>query len=94
MAYEPPRPCRSLVLRRSPKNHGLLTAHRSTPPQPISTMRCPPQRSFTLAVSMAVVLLGSWSLFQALRQESRALHLPREMARGWPRGLVDADSMG
>jgi len=31
------------------------------------TVRRLPQRSFTLAVSIAVVTLGSWSLFQALR---------------------------
>ena len=31
------------------------------------TVRRLPQRSFTLAVSIAVALLGSWSLFQALR---------------------------
>ncbi|MCX6096663.1 MAG: hypothetical protein NT125_08165 [Candidatus Bipolaricaulota bacterium] len=31
------------------------------------TVRRLPQRSFALAVAVAVVLLGSWSLFHALR---------------------------
>jgi len=53
-----------VVARRRPP---LLLGAVLAVPFAALTVRRLPQRSFTLAVAVAVVLLGSWSLFQALR---------------------------
>jgi len=59
-----------LVLRPGTSWHvapPLLLGAVLAVPCAVLTVRRLPQRSFTLAVAVAVVLLGSWSLFQALR---------------------------